>query len=121
MENLYEQLGGKTAIDQAVDIFYTKVLSDDRVNEFFKDTDMNKQKRMQKAFLTFAFGGPNNYQGRNMRKAHEKVVADGLNDAHFDTIVELLAETLKELNANDEQIAKVATIANSIRDDVLNR
>ena len=34
---LYEQLGGAPAVDAAVDVFYRKVLSDDRVSQFFDD------------------------------------------------------------------------------------
>ena len=52
---LYEQLGGEKAVDAAVDLFYKKVLADDRVNGFFKGVDMDRQRAMQKAFLTFAF------------------------------------------------------------------
>lgn len=42
MTTLYERLGGAPAIDAAVDIFYRKMLSDNRVNYFFDNTDMDK-------------------------------------------------------------------------------
>lgn len=51
-ETLYERLGGQNAVDTAVDIFYRKVLVDDRVNFFFDDVDMDKQIPKQKSFLT---------------------------------------------------------------------
>lgn len=60
---LYEQIGGQPAVDAAVDIFYRKVLSDDRISHFFEGVDMEAQIGKQKAFLTVAFGGPNNYSG----------------------------------------------------------
>lgn len=56
-----------------------------------------------------------------MREAHKQSVAEGLNESHFDVIVELLAETLNELGAQPAHISEVATIANSIKDDILNR
>lgn len=121
MSNLYEQLGGDKAVDAAVDIFYRKVLADDRVNGFFDDTDMERQAAKQKAFLTMAFGGPHNYTGRDMREGHKKLVEQGLNDTHVDVIIELLGESLQELNVPAELIAQVAGIAESVRDDVLNR
>ena len=40
---LYEDLGGAAAVDAAVDIFYRKVLKDDRIKRFFDDVDMTKQ------------------------------------------------------------------------------
>ena len=35
MVSLYEQVGGEKAVDAAVDVFYRKVLSDERVARFF--------------------------------------------------------------------------------------
>lgn len=120
-KSLYEQLGGEAAVDAAVDIFYRKVLADDRINQFFEDVDMERQAAKQKAFLTVAFGGPNNYTGKDMRDGHAHLVARGLNDSHFDAVMEHLGATLKELNVPDELIAKAAAIAESTRNDVLGR
>ncbi|MCX7122062.1 MAG: group 1 truncated hemoglobin [Gammaproteobacteria bacterium] len=118
---LFERLGGQSAVNTAVDIFYRKVLADDRVNYFFDNVDMEKQIGKQKGFLTMAFGGPNHYTGKSMRDGHQHLVAKGLNDSHVDVIIELLGSTLKELGVADQDIQEVAAIANSVRDDVLNR
>lgn len=121
MSSLYEQLGGAAAVDAAVDIFYRKVLVDDRISHFFDSVDMDAQIAKQKAFLTMAFGGPVNYTGADMRRGHAHLVQKGLNDSHFDAVVELLGGTLNELGVAPELIAKVAAIAESTRADVLNR
>ena len=121
MSTLYERLGGAPAMEAAVDIFYRKVLSDDRISRFFEDVDMDRQAAKQKAFLTMVTGGPANYTGQDMRKGHAHLVAQGLNDSHFDAVVELLAGTLIELGADAKDIAEVGALANSVRDDVLNR
>ncbi|MBA56905.1 MAG: group 1 truncated hemoglobin [Pseudomonadales bacterium] len=122
MSTLYEKIGGEAAVDAAVDLFYKKVLADDRINQFFEGVDMDKQHRMQKGFLTFAFGGPNNYNGRNMAAAHRKLVEEkGLDDSHFDAVMEDLGATLVELGVPDELIAEAAGIAESVRDAVLGR
>jgi hemoglobin len=120
-QSIYEQLGGDAAVNAAVDIFYRKVLADDRINKFFEGTDMVRQAAKQKAFLTVAFGGPNNYSGKDMREGHKHLVARGLNDSHFDAVMEHLGATLTELNVPGELIAKAAAIAESTRKDVLNR
>jgi len=44
MKTLYEKLGGKEAVNIAVDMFYEKVLNDERVKHFFTNTDMKQQK-----------------------------------------------------------------------------
>ena len=119
--SLYEQLGGQAAVELAVDNFYRKVLSDDRISHFFDGVDMDKQIAKQKAFLTMAFGGPHNYSGKDMRNGHAHLVARGLNDSHFDAVIENLGQTLKELNVPDELISQVAAIGESTRNDVLGR
>ncbi len=119
--SLYERLGGQAAVDAAVDKFYPKVLADDRINYFFDNTDMTKQSGKQKAFLTMAFGGPNGYTGMDMRKGHAHLLERGLNDSHFDAVVENLGNTLKEMGVADDLIAEVAAIAETTRKDVLGR
>lgn len=120
-QSLYEQIGGEAAVNAAVDIFYRKVLADDRISRFFEGVDMEKQAAKQKGFLTFAFGGPHRYTGKDMRQAHAHLVKQGLNDSHFDAVMENLAATLQELNVPQNLIAEMAAIAESTRNDVLGR
>ncbi len=118
---LYERLGGEAAIDAAVDLLYQKILSDGRINDFFQGVDMDTVRRMQKAFLTMAFGGPNNHSGREMREIHGHLVASGLNDTHFDAVAENINGTLKELGVPDDLISEVMGAAESLRNEVLNK
>ena len=120
MSTLYERLGGEAAIDAAVDLFYDKVLADTRINHFFTDIDMARQRGHQKMFLSYAFGGMPNYSGKGMRAAHAPLVEKlGLNDSHFDAVVENLAASLTQLGVSDALIGEVAAVAESIRADVL--
>jgi len=118
MTTLYERIGGEAAVDKAVDVFYDKVLADDRISGFFAGLDMAAQANKQKKFLTMVFGGPNDYDGSDMRAAHAHL---SLDEGHFNAVVENLAGTLSELGVADSDIAEVADIANSVKDDVLNR
>jgi hemoglobin len=120
-QSLYEQLGGEPAVNAAVDIFYRKVLADDRISRFFEGVDMEQQAAKQKSFLTMVFGGPNNYSGKDMYEGHKHLLSMGLDDSHVDAVIEDLGSTLKELGVKDELITQVADIANSVRDDVLGR
>jgi hemoglobin len=119
--SLYEELGGDAAVDATVDVFYRKVLSDDRVSSFFDDVDMDRQIAKQKGFLTMIFGGPVAYTGKDMRHGHVHLIERGLNDSHVDVVIELIAESLREVGAPEHLIAQVASIAESARADVLNR
>ncbi len=119
--SLYERLGGEAAVNAAVDIFYDKVLDDYRINRFFDKTDMAKQLEHLKAFMTVAFGGPNNYTGRSLRDGHARLVKMGLNDSHFDAVMGHLGATLQELNVPAELIAEAAALVESTRADVLGK
>lgn len=120
-ESLFDRIGGEAAMDAAVDLFYRKVLADDRINSFFEGTDMVRQRAKQKAFLTMALGGPNSYTGKDMREGHAHLVAKGLNDSHFDAVMENLGATLTELGVPADLIGEAAAIAESTRNDVLGK
>ena len=96
--SVYEKIGGAPAVDAAV--------------------DMEGQHAKQKAFLTMAFGGPNEYTGKDMREAHKHM---NLTEEHFNAVAECLVGTLQDLNVPQEQIDEVVTIAVSVKDDVLNK
>lgn len=121
MPTLYEKLGGSAAVDAAVDKFYRRVLADDRIAHFFDGVDMDKQAAKQKSFLTMAFGGPNNYTALDMKTGHAHLVERGLNDDHFNAVVENLGATLKDMGVGDDLIAEVAATAETTREDVLGR
>ena len=117
MTTLYDKLGGEAAVNEAVDIFYRKVLSDPTISGFFDSVDMDDQAAKQKAFLTMAFGGPNGYSGKALREAHQGM---DLTDDHFNAVAGHLQGTLEELNVPEDLIGEVMSIAASTHDDVLN-
>jgi len=124
MTTLFAKLGGAAAIDVVVDKFYNRVLQDDRIKHFFADTDMVKQRSHQKAFLTYALGGTDQYDGRYMREAHRELVEkQGLNSEHFEAVAEDLIATLKELEVPEDLLAEVRAIvaAPQHKRDVLNQ
>jgi len=116
-QTLFERIGGKDAVNAAVDIFYEKILADDRVNYLFENTDMPRQITKQKVFLSYAFGGLPTYDGKNLREAHKHM---DLTEEHFGAVAENLQATLEELNVPEDLIGEVMAIAASTHDDVLN-
>ncbi len=101
--SLFERLGGEAAVMAAVDIFYRKVLAESVTGPFFQTLDMQAQSAKQMAFMTWAFGGPAEYRGRDLRTAHAGLVADrGLGDVHFQAIARHLQDTLVELGVGSE-------------------
>ncbi len=116
--SLYQQIGGAAALNAAVDLFYVKVLADERVNHFFEDINMETQHRKQNAFLAAALGAPVPCSGKDMRAAHVNL---DIREADFNAIAENLQATLTELKLDEKLINQVMAIVASTKDDVLNR
>lgn len=52
MTTTFERIGGEGPIGLVVDKFYDNVLADEKTSHFFKGTDMVKQRKSQKDFIT---------------------------------------------------------------------
>ncbi len=116
--SIYARLGGQASIDAAVDLFYVKVLADDRVSFLFDDVNMTRQIRRQKEFFSAVFGGPVVYTGKNLREAHKNL---DLREVDFNAIAENLQATLDELKVEKALSGEIMTLVASTKDAVLNR
>lgn len=116
MGSFYEKYGGEETISKVVDYFYELVLADDTVNHFFQHTDMEKQRTHQTKFISFALGGPNQYSGQSMAKAHEGM---NLQPIHFEAIVGHLRTALAHFGVSQEDIGDALNKVASLRDDIL--
>jgi len=119
--SLYDEIGGEASIDAALDKFYPKILEDARVSVLFEGIDMARLKKHARAFLTMAFGGPNHYEGRDLRAAHTRARAQGLNGPLFEVFMGHFRSTLQELGLPQPKIREILSIAEGGRNDVLNR
>lgn len=120
-QSLFEKIGGKHAVELASIKLYYHILEDDRINEFFKDIDIKRQSNKMNAFLTYIFGGPSLYTGRNMRNSHKSVVEKGLSDEHVDAMLENVHITLNEIGTPPDLQKQVMAKLEKHRDDVLCR
>lgn len=115
-QTLYEKFGGEEAVAKVVDYFYSElVLKDETVNHFFKNTDMQKQRVHQTKFISFALGGPNQYSGRSMSKAHEGM---NIQPNHFNAIAKHLHDALAHFGISEADIDVALTKVESLRDDI---
>jgi hemoglobin len=116
MTTLYERLGGKDAINAVVDGMYAKIFTDPDLEDFFRKTDKEHQKEMQRQFLTYATGGSNEWKGKNMKSAH---IGRGIRNEDFDRVCSHVINTMKELGVNDELINEVANLLLPLRPDCI--
>lgn len=121
MPNLFKRIGGERAVQATVTRMYEKILADEELAPFFENVDVERLRHSQRAFVTYAFGGTNHYDGRTMRSAHENAVSNGLGDRHFDRVVGHLREAMRELHVAPDLINEAIAIVEATRADVLNR
>jgi hemoglobin len=93
------------------------MLADPLVNHFFSGTDMPKQASRQKQFLSVVTGGPNIYEGSDMKKAHSKFK---IGKVEFDTTWHHLNQSLVDLSVPTELVEQVKEIFYSVEGDVVN-
>jgi hemoglobin len=118
--SLYDLLGDdRHELLVATRAFYKKVLADALLAPYFADVDSERQAGMLAEFLAMAFGGPHAYTGRDRRTAHQHL--PGLADAHFDRVLGHLAETLREAGLSEGDVITAGAVAETVRDQVLNR
>lgn len=114
--SLFEKLGGKKAVETVVDEFYRRVLGDPELKGYFAKTDMAKQKRHQTLFITMALGGPKEYNGRTMKRAHEPLK---ITSAHFDKVASHLSATLAWAGVSKGDIFDVINLVAPLKADIV--
>jgi hemoglobin len=93
--SLYERLGGIEAITAVARAFEDRAAKDDRINQKFARTNLD---RLTKEFvdqLCQDTGGPCTYTGLDMRQAHTNM---GVASGEFDAFIEDLVATLNDFN-----------------------
>ena len=118
--SVYDLLGDdRQPMRSVTGAFYRRVLADDMLAPYFTGVDVDRQSVMLAECLAMVFGGPHAYAGRDLRTAHAQLV--GLTDEHFDRVVALLSSTLRDFGIAEGDVATVGAVAETLRDDVLNR
>ncbi|GAA0548082.1 group 1 truncated hemoglobin [Halorubrum ejinorense] len=97
-EALYDRLGGEPAIGAIVDEFYERVLDDERVAHQFDDVDMSDQRSHQTKFLSAVTGGPMQYEGDDMKTAHEELA---ITPEEYEAVATHLDEALRVFDVDD--------------------
>jgi hemoglobin len=78
---------------------------------------MPRLKAHQFAFLSQALGGPKQYSGSSMNKAHARLAIE---QRHFDSVAVHLVETLRELGVPEDIVGEVATAITPLSTQVVN-
>lgn len=110
--SLYDQLGGQRGIAVVVDDFYARMTSDDLLGPWFANADHSGIRFHLRAYLAVALGGPEEYSGRSMRRAHGGLKITG---AAFDTVLVRLADSLDAASVDAAILAEVVAVVATLR------
>ena len=102
----------------AVDVFYGKVVADDKLADFFKSVTMETLKKHQRWFLRMAFTAiPKSINvEKYMLEKHQRLFSEqGLTVSHFDLVAGHFVATLEQLNVPADMIKEAVDIVVPLR------
>ncbi|HEY0064185.1 MAG TPA: group 1 truncated hemoglobin [Telluria sp.] len=112
---LFDELGGKSGIDQIVAELLPIIQADPRINTFFAKTDMKQLGVLLGEQFCQLAGGPCTYSGRDMVISHD---AMGVRAAHFNALAEDLQIAMENCkvpsSAANQLVAKLAPMKRAI-------
>jgi hemoglobin len=112
---LYDKIGGKSGVESLILDFYAHVMKDSTLRPFFRNTSFEKLYDIQQQFFATALGGPVEYAGLPLGKAHH---GRGISAMHISSFVGHLLATLKQKGIGDtdsyEIIDRINLHANEI-------
>ena len=119
--SLFERIGGDAAVEAAVNKFYVKFMQQPEIIDFFSDVSQPLQIEKMRNFLTLALTGDTEYNRDAIRLAHAPLVERGLNDRHLNIFIQIMHESLLELDIPQELVEEFIAVTEEYRLDVLNR
>ena len=113
---IWDKLGGAETMEKFINCFYDKVLLHPLLKEYFQETDMKSQKKIQNMFLTMAFGGPKQkYQG-NLKQVHWKLK---LTDHHFNVFKDITMQVIRQFGADPPSLHEVSNLMEQYRKEIV--
>ena len=114
--SLYDRLGGVEAITAVARAFDDRAGKDDRINQKFARTNLE---RLTKEFvdqLCQDTGGPCTYTGLSMKKAHTNM---GVTSGEFDAFVEDLVAVLDDFKVGKADQDELLNLLRPMRADIV--
>lgn len=120
---LFQRLGGKPAVDAVVNDFVPRILADSRVNRWFEHAASSPEaaeayKTKLADFVCQATGGPCQYKGMDMDKAHR---GRAITSEAFDAVVEDLVATLNHLKVPAKEQSQLLALLGPLKAAVVQK
>ncbi len=115
-ETLFDKYGGFDTFRIAVTSFYQKVLASEHLKPYFKGINMEALISHQIGFISKILGGPDQYEGRDLKTAHAKL---NITVPDFDEIAGLLKEALSEAGLEEADVETVILAVASLQGEIV--
>jgi hemoglobin len=115
---LYHRLGGLPTIRKVVDDFVLRLRSDQRVSDFFANSNVPLIREQLTQLFCQVAGGPCTYLGADMKTAH---VGMGLSNADFDAVAEDLGASLDGAKVPEREKKELLAILGKMRTDIVEK
>lgn len=115
---IYDEIGGREAVEAVVSDFYDAVLDDELLVEYFEDQDMAELRAHQIQFISSVTGGPVEYTGDDMRDAHAHL---DLDERDFRAVAEHLESALRANGVDDAAVEQILSEVAELKAPVLNQ
>lgn len=115
-KSLYDRLGGKDAITAVVDDFVNTAATDERIKQFFTNTDAAALKAKLVDQVCEATGGPCKYEGKDMKTAHTGMK---ITEEDFNALVEDLVKSLDKFKVGDKEKQELLGALGGMKADIV--
>jgi two-component system, chemotaxis family, sensor kinase CheA len=115
---LIELVGGISAVDAAVEIFYRKIMKEPEIASFCDGAEMMILQGRQVEFFVALLGGPDN-RTEDDNPAHKPLAMLPLSEDQFEAVVGFLTASLAELEVSQEGIDGVVAAYRGEREKFL--
>jgi hemoglobin len=114
--SLYDRLGGIEAITAVTRAVVDRQMKDDRINQKFARTNVDRLIKEFVDLICQATGGPCTYSGRNMTETHHNM---GVTSGEFEAFVEDVAAVLDGFNVGKAEQDELLNILAPLRGEIV--
>ncbi|NVJ61254.1 MAG: group 1 truncated hemoglobin [Gammaproteobacteria bacterium] len=113
--NTFDDFGGKKGLERIVNTMFETILKDERIKQFFAETDNEFIKEQLTIQFCAQLDGPCTYEGASMKDSHFGL---GIKREHFNALVEALRDSMNThkvpFSSQNKLLAKLAPMHKDI-------
>jgi hemoglobin len=115
-KSLFERLGKEAGIRKIVNDVIDKHSSNPIIGHHFRNTNMDKHKQLVFEFFSMETGGPNKYNGRDMRTSHTDM---HINEEEWVSATDDTISALDQNGIGEKEKNEVIAILESLKGDIV--